>query len=52
MAAEGDLYTIGELARRSGMSVRTIRFYSDTGLVPTAGRSEAGYRLYDDDEPS
>ncbi|HWH11576.1 MAG TPA: MerR family transcriptional regulator [Solirubrobacteraceae bacterium] len=43
------LYTIGELAQRSGISVRTIRFYSDTGLVPPAGRSEAGYRLYDDD---
>ena len=49
MAGAEDLYTIGELARRSGISVRTIRFYSDTGLVPPAGRSEAGYRLYDDD---
>ncbi|MEA2370216.1 MAG: hypothetical protein QOH12_610 [Solirubrobacteraceae bacterium] len=49
MAGAEDLYTIGELARRSGTSVRTIRFYSDTGLVPPAGRSEAGYRLYDDD---
>jgi DNA-binding transcriptional MerR regulator len=49
MDGERDLYTIGELARRSGMSVRTIRFYSDTGLVPPAGRTEAGYRLYDDD---
>jgi DNA-binding transcriptional MerR regulator len=49
MGDAGDLYTIGELARRSGISVRTIRFYSDTGLVPPAGRSAAGYRLYDDD---
>jgi DNA-binding transcriptional MerR regulator len=29
--------------------VRTIRFYSDTGLVPPADRTDAGYRLYDDD---
>lgn len=42
------LYTIGELARRTGIAVRTIRFYSDIGLVPPAGRTEAGYRLYDD----
>ena len=39
-----DRITIGELARRSGLPVRTLRFYSDRGL-PAAGRSEAGYRL-------
>ncbi|TDC63325.1 MerR family transcriptional regulator [Actinomadura sp. GC306] len=45
---EGDpLYTIGELARRTGLSVRTIRFYSDAGVVPATSRSAAGYRLYD-----
>jgi DNA-binding transcriptional MerR regulator len=47
---EGDtLYTIGELARRTGLSVRTIRFYSDAGVVPPTRRTEAGYRLYDAD---
>lgn len=40
-------YTIGELARRTGLSVRTIRFYSDSGVVPPTDRSPAGYRLYD-----
>lgn len=40
--------TIGELARRSGVSVKTIRFYSDRGIVPPVGRTEAGYRLYDE----
>ena len=40
------LYTIGELARRTGLSVRTIRFYSDSGVVPPTDRSPAGYRLY------
>src|ERR1700722_7591200 len=45
---DGDrLYSIGELARRTGLAVRTIRFYSDRGIVAPAGRSPAGYRLYD-----
>ncbi len=41
------LYTIGELARRTGLSVKTIRFYSDSGLVPPTDRTHSGYRLYD-----
>ncbi|MGH3417170.1 MAG: MerR family transcriptional regulator [Actinocrinis sp.] len=46
------LLTIGELSELTGVPVRTIRFYSDTShagiaLVETAGRSPAGYRLYD-----
>jgi DNA-binding transcriptional MerR regulator len=44
---DGDrLYSIGDLARRTGLAVRTIRFYSDCGIVAPAGRSPAGYRLY------
>ncbi|MFI6502752.1 MerR family transcriptional regulator [Nonomuraea typhae] len=39
-------YTIGDLARRTGLSVKTIRFYSDAGIVPPTGRTAAGYRLY------
>jgi DNA-binding transcriptional MerR regulator len=39
--------TIGELARRTGLTTRTIRFYSDEGLLPPADRTHAGYRLYD-----
>lgn len=41
------LYSIGELSRRTGLSVRTIRFYSDSGVVTPTTRSPAGYRLYD-----
>lgn len=41
------LLTIGELARRTGLTTRTIRFYSDEGLLPPASRTAAGYRLYD-----
>ncbi|WP_327659715.1 MULTISPECIES: MerR family transcriptional regulator [unclassified Streptomyces] len=45
---EGDgLFTIGALARRTGLTVKTIRFYSDSGIVPSTDRSPAGYRLYD-----
>ncbi len=45
---EDDGYRIGELARLSGLSVKTIRFYSDRGLVPPAERTGAGYRVYDE----
>lgn len=44
---DGTLYTIGELARRTGLPVRTIRFYSDSGVLPPTDRSPAGHRLYD-----
>jgi len=37
---------IGAAAKRAGMSVKTVRFYSDEGLIPTAGRTQGGYRLY------
>ncbi|WP_245765577.1 MerR family DNA-binding transcriptional regulator [Nonomuraea jiangxiensis] len=43
---DGDaLLTIGDLARRTGLTVKAIRFYSDRGLVPPTIRSPAGYRL-------
>ncbi|WP_114454375.1 MerR family transcriptional regulator [Halopolyspora algeriensis] len=41
------LYTIGELAHRTGLPVKTIRFYSDSGVVPPTDRTHSGYRLYD-----
>ena len=39
---------IAEVARRSGFSPATLRSYEDIGLVPPAGRTDAGYRLYDE----
>ncbi|MFD5831009.1 MerR family transcriptional regulator [Lentzea sp. NPDC060358] len=42
-----ELYTVGQLARRTGLSAHTIRFWSDTGVVPPTSRSTGGYRLYD-----
>jgi DNA-binding transcriptional MerR regulator len=43
----GERYTIGQLARRTALPVKTVRYYSDLGLVPPAERSPGGYRLYD-----
>lgn len=40
--------TIGELARRTGVSTRTLRFWSDEGLVAPVGRTRAGYRSSDE----
>ena len=39
--------TIGQLASRTGLPVRTIRYWSDIGAVPPAGRSSGGRRSYD-----
>ena len=47
MSTDAELFTIGQLAGRTGLTARTIRFWSDAGLVPPAGRSAGGYRLYD-----
>ncbi|WP_030512152.1 MerR family transcriptional regulator [Microbispora rosea] len=42
-----ELYTVGQIARRTGLSVHTIRFWSDSGLIAPTDRSAGGYRLYD-----
>jgi DNA-binding transcriptional MerR regulator len=47
MSTSAELFTIGRLADRCGVPARTIRFWSDEGLVPPAGRSAGGYRLFD-----
>jgi DNA-binding transcriptional MerR regulator len=40
------IMTIGQLAARTGLSVRTLRFYADSGVLPEAGRTDSGYRLF------
>lgn len=40
-------YKIGEVAARSGLTVKTIRFYCDEGLIHPIGRTEGRYRLFD-----
>ncbi|THF83871.1 MerR family transcriptional regulator [Cohnella fermenti] len=43
------LYRIGELSRLTGISPRTIDYYTGMGLLAPAQRSSGNYRLYDDE---
>jgi DNA-binding transcriptional MerR regulator len=43
---ETSLLKIGEVAERVGLSLRTIRFYEEAGLVVPHSRTEGGFRLY------
>ncbi|MBE4593409.1 zinc-responsive transcriptional regulator [Vibrio navarrensis] len=43
------MFQIGELAKRCGVSADTLRFYEKNQLILPAGRSEAGYRLYSEE---
>lgn len=43
-------YTVGQVARLSHISVRTLHHYDDIGLLEPSGRSPAGYRLYSEDD--
>ncbi|MFH8572878.1 MerR family transcriptional regulator [Streptomyces sp. NPDC017993] len=40
-------WTIGEIARKAGLTVKLVRHWSDIGVIAPAGRTAAGYRLYD-----
>ncbi|MFI5833991.1 MerR family DNA-binding transcriptional regulator [Micromonospora sp. NPDC051300] len=42
----GERYEIGELARRTGVSVKTIRFWADRGIVPPTDRGPSGHRRW------
>ncbi|MEU6132947.1 MerR family transcriptional regulator [Saccharopolyspora sp. NPDC047091] len=44
----GERMQIGEVAERTGLSLRTIRYYEEVGLVVPSGRSPGGFRLYTD----
>jgi DNA-binding transcriptional MerR regulator len=46
----GGVMKIGEVAERSGFSIRTLRFYERRGLVSPARRGPGGYRLYGETE--
>lgn len=48
MVAAG-LLKIGDVAARSGLTVKTIRFYCDEGLIHPARRSDGGFRLFSPD---
>lgn len=44
------LLKVGELAKRSGLTVRALHHYDSIGLLHPSGRSESGYRLYSRDD--
>jgi DNA-binding transcriptional MerR regulator len=47
MEDDGPMLSIGELARRARLPVRTVRFWSDAGVLPPAAWTGGGRRLYD-----
>lgn len=42
------MMTVNEVAKLTGVSIRTLQYYDSIGLLPPTDYSEAGYRLYDD----
>lgn len=44
-------FKIGEISRRTGVGIHTLRYYEKRGLLPKSRRTEGGFRLYDADVP-
>ena len=42
------MMTVKEVSELTGVSIRTLRYYDEIGLLPPADHTEGGYRLYDD----
>ena len=42
------MMTVNEVSRLTGVSIRTLHYYDQIGLLPAAGHTDSGYRLYDD----
>lgn len=42
------MMTVKEVSRKCGVSVRTLHYYEEIGLLSRSGTTQAGYRLYDD----
>ncbi|MGH1397075.1 MAG: heavy metal-responsive transcriptional regulator [Trichormus sp.] len=47
MQEESEL--IGSVAKKSGVPIKTIRYYEELGLLKSSGRTEGGFRLFNDD---
>lgn len=47
---EQGLYTVSQAVRQAGVTRKAIRIYEERGLLPPAERTEAGYRLFTDDD--
>ena len=43
------LYKIGQVNQRAGVTLRTIRYYEELGLIEPAVRSKGGFRLYNEE---
>jgi len=43
---------VGDLAKLTGLTVRTLRFYDQIGLLSPSGQTESGHRLYDESDLS
>ena len=52
VAAPTTVMHIGELAEKTGLSLRTIRHYDEIGLLKASGRTEGGFRLYTQEDLS
>lgn len=48
LVRRGDLWRVGQLAERTGKTVRALHLYEELGLLVPASRSKGGFRLYDD----
>jgi len=50
MTRNGTSMQIGEVAERSGLSLRTLRHYDQIGLLTPSMRSDGGFRLYTEED--
>lgn len=50
MEGEKGLYTAGRFARKAGVTMRTIHYYDKEGILQPSSHSDAGYRLYNDED--
>ena len=49
-SVEKSVWKVGELAKRTGLSVRTLHHYDEIGLLSPSGRTETGHRLYSNED--
>jgi MerR family transcriptional regulator, repressor of the yfmOP operon len=47
---EQTYYTIEQVATRTGLTKRTLRYYEEVGLLPPTGRTEGNYRRYNESD--
>lgn len=50
MTTDQSLHTVSRAAQQAGVTRKAIRTWEDRGLLPPAERTEAGYRLFTDDD--